>query len=224
MFTGDFTIQADKLALVIIDMQNYLVDKECGLARVIHRALPEQARYYFERVAGEVIPNNVRLIEYFRGNNLLIIYVTIGSARKDGRDFLGLRKADFQIAGETFSTIPVLGTYEHEIIPEIRPREGEMVLNKTTRSAFTSTGIDQILRNMGIDTLAFTGGITNVCVETTARDAADRGYKTILIEDACAAVDRESQELTMRNYGMIFGRVMTAGALIKELNPERVTR
>ena len=78
------------------------------------------------------------------------------------------------------------------IVDEIRPLPGETVIDKTTFSPFTFTGIDGILRTMGVTTLLFAGLSTSQCVETTARDASDRGYHVIHVEDAQADYDEAS--------------------------------
>jgi nicotinamidase-related amidase len=77
-------------------------------------------------------------------------------------------------------------------VDEISPLPGETVIDKTTFSPFTATGIDGTLRAMGITTLLFTGLSTSQCVETTARDASDRGYRVIHVEDAQADYDEAS--------------------------------
>jgi len=222
LMLSDFTLDPKSIALIIVDMQNYLFDVTCGLAKVINEEKPELAKYYFTRLNEVVIPNHAKLLEFFRSNDILRIFITVGSEREDGRDFLKLRQeaSDKTRSKTNVPTIPVKGTYAHNIIGAISPQDGEIVLNKSTRSAFTSTGLDQILRNMGVDTLAFTGAATNVCVETTARDAADRGYKCILIEDSCATFDEQSHDATMQNFYRIFGKVKTTHELILELSNE----
>ena len=220
LIMADFNLEPLKSALVIVDMQNYLWDSACGLAKVVHEERPKLAKYYFTHMSKAVIPNQIRLLEFFRSNLIPAIFITVGPERIDGRDFLGLRKAasDEMKLKSSIPTIPVKGTYEHRIIDEIAPLKDEVVLNKSTRSAFTSTGLDQILRNMEINTVAFAGAATNVCVESTARDAADRGYKCVLIEDACATFDEASHNATMQNWHRIFGKVMSTDELISELS------
>jgi nicotinamidase-related amidase len=103
------------------------------------------------------------------------------------------------------------------VLEPIKPLPSELVINKTTYSAFTSTGIDQTLRNMGITDLVFCGVGTNVCVESTARDASDRGYRCVMVEDACATYIEELHDATLLAFGLWFGRVKSADEVIKEL-------
>jgi biuret amidohydrolase len=83
------------------------------------------------------------------------------------------------------------GQSNHEILKELRPTSGEPIFNKTTMSAFNSYPIDSVLRSGGIEYLIFTGVSTNSRVEGTARDAADKGYKCVIAEDACGAASEE---------------------------------
>ena len=103
----------------------------------------------------------------------------------------------------------------------VKPNPGELVINKNSNGAFNSTPIDQILRNMGIDTLVIAGVVTNACVETTARDAADRGYNCILVEDGCASYEEISHEMTLRSFARLFGKVMNTDDVISLL--ERIS-
>ena len=83
--------------------------------------------------------------------------------------------------------------------------------------AFASTGIDSLLRGMGVDHLAITGISTNMCVESTAREAADRGYRVTLVEDACATTHRDLHDATMRNFSRLFGRVRITADVLAEV-------
>jgi nicotinamidase-related amidase len=93
----------------------------------------------------------------------------------------------------------------------------EIVLTKTSGSAFTSSPIDQVLRNLGVDRLIACGVVTNGCVELTVRDAADRGYFAIVVSDACAALTQELHELGVKamQYGLI--KVKTTAEVLEML-------
>ncbi len=109
------------------------------------------------------------------------------------------------------------GTWGAAIIDELKPQISDMVFNKNTGSAFTSTNIDLILRNIGIESLVITGVATDSCVETTARDASDRGYNCILVEDACCARAQDRHDMTMKTFASIFGKVMNTSEVISIL-------
>jgi nicotinamidase-related amidase len=109
------------------------------------------------------------------------------------------------------------GQLEHEIIEEVKPLPGEPVLNKTTAGAFTSTGIDALLRTLGVECVLFAGVSTNMCVGTTARDAADHGYRCLIIEDCCGAAQNEYHRWEIVTFQRLFGRVETSEAVMAEI-------
>jgi nicotinamidase-related amidase len=80
-------------------------------------------------------------------------------------------------------------------------------VNKTTLGAFNSSSIEMVLRQLGVASLIVTGVSTNCCVETTARDAADRGFACVIVDEATADYDPGSHEATLRAFHFNFGRV-----------------
>jgi nicotinamidase-related amidase len=127
-------------------------------------------------------------------------------------DFMLLREGRVQRR-----VIAAAGTEDHEIIRALAPKPDEIVLNKVTRSAFSSTGLDQILRNLGVAGLVMAGTTTNACVGLTACDAGDRGYKVVIVEDATAAPTPVLQEATLLNFAFLFGHVRTTEQVLAEL-------
>jgi nicotinamidase-related amidase len=83
--------------------------------------------------------------------------------------------------------ILVAGQPGGEIVPEVAPLPGEVVIDKPGKGAFHATGLDSILRNLGLTHLLFAGVTTEVCVQTTMREANDRGYEGLLVEEATAS-------------------------------------
>jgi nicotinamidase-related amidase len=220
-----FRIDTDTCALLIIDMQHWAVHPEYGLAKVVHRDYPEIAQYFFSRLRNLVIPNNRRLLDFFRHNDLRTIHLTVGPELADGSDLSPIikrRAAQREASGQP-SIVFCKGTLEHSVIEELKPQEGDMVINKTSFGAFNSTGIDRLLTNMGMETLVITGVATDVCVETTARDAADRGYNCVLVEDACATFDEASHEAALSAFAKAFGMVKSTSEVIAELEDELET-
>jgi len=100
----------------------------------------------------------------------------------------------------------------------IAPQPGELIINKTSMSAFSSTAIDQTLRNLGIGTLVVVGVSTECCVAATAHDAADRGYHVLLVEDGCRAVTPYLQESSLVIFAAMFGRVASTDDVLGEMN------
>lgn len=210
-----FDLVPSQTALVVIDMQNFAASTRYGWGPVLSRYYPHLATYFFRRLQEEVIPNIQALLACFRERGLRVIYTTVGPHSPDGADYLHMRSS---AASERIPALSPVGTPEHAIIAPLTPQAGDIVINKVSQGAFTSTGIDLILRNLGIDTLVVTGVHTNGCVETTARQAVDLGYKTLLVADATAAFDQESDYATLRTFRRSLGRVADAQQVIEALS------
>ena len=219
-FAPRFRIERQRTALLVVDMQNGYVRPSSGLGRYLREQFPDLADYYLTRQAGLVIPNIARILAYFRRHDLPVVYITFGAQRADALDWLpSRRRVEEQVRAQTThaTAVLVVGTPDHAIIEELAPRPNEPVLNKVTRGAFNSTGIDQVLRNMGVHHLVAVGCITNVCVETTARDAVDRGYDCVVVEDATASFNPAFHDASLRAFAATFGMVRTTAEVLAEM-------
>ena len=108
----------------------------------------------------------------------------------------------------------------HDIIAELYPAAGEPVIDKPGKGAFYQTDLDLMLRNRGIETLLVAGVTTEVCVNTTVREANDRGYRCLVLADCCASYFAEfhAAGLAMiKAQGGIFGSVTTSQAVLGAL-------
>jgi biuret amidohydrolase len=113
--------------------------------------------------------------------------------------------------------ILVRGEPGHDIIAELYPAAGEPVIDKPGKGAFYQTDLDLMLRNRRIDTLFVCGVTTEVCVNTTVREANDRGYRCIVLSDCCASYFAEFHDMGLKMIkaqGGIFGSVTSSQALL----------
>ena len=205
------TIDASRAALVMIDMQYATGSRQGALARKLQAEGSTVGDYRFNRIEQYVLPNTLRLRAHFTQMQRPVLHVTIGAARPDALDApIHMRKLFVEFQNH-------VGSRQHEIVDELKPLPGEHVLRKTTIGAFASTGIDSLLRALGCEQLYLTGVSTNMCVETTAREAADRGYLVTLVEDACGTTHEDLHQVTMRNFQRLFGRVRSCADTLREL-------
>jgi nicotinamidase-related amidase len=117
--------------------------------------------------------------------------------------------------------IMILGEPGNAIIPELAPIEGEVVLSKSGKGAFCRTELEAILQGRGITHLIFTGVTTEVCVQTTMREANDRGFECLLVEDATESYFPEFKTSTLemiRAQGGIVGQTTRAEEVLKVLD------
>jgi biuret amidohydrolase len=117
--------------------------------------------------------------------------------------------------------ILVRGEPGHDIIPELYPAAGEPVIDKPGKGAFYQTDLELMLKNRGIETLLVCGVTTEVCVNTTVREANDRGFRCVVLSDCCASYFPEFHDMGLKMIkaqGGIFGSVSASAAAIAALS------
>jgi nicotinamidase-related amidase len=214
-----FEVDWQRAALLVVDMQNYGCNPDAGLGPMLSERHPEIAGYYLPRVTETVVPNARRLLEGFRAAGGRIVFTRHGPLLADGSDMIARRRRRDRDALEATGT-PALwhrGTFEHDVVAALAPAPGELVLDKNTSSAFSSTGIEWLLRNMDVDTLVLVGMATDMCVETTARDAADRGFNVIVVEDATATFFEHHHRAALSAFARVFGQVWNSERVLAAL-------
>jgi nicotinamidase-related amidase len=213
---SEYTIPVEldpaSVALVIVDMQYASACRETGFGRLLaSEGRAAEGAYRFDRIEQLLVPNIGRLLAFFRAHDLERIFVRLGAQLRDCRDLIPhIRELE-----ATFGN--VLGEREFEILDELKPEQGEAVVTKLSASAFSSSNIDALLRNLGVRSLVFTGVSTSQCVDLTARDAADRGYGCVIVADAVAEDREDYHESTLEQFQRLFGRVATTAEVIAEL-------
>lgn len=203
-------IDPKKTALLLVDLQNEFVLRDFGEA-LQFKAQGEWERWipFHDRLDDIVIPNNKKLLDFFRKNKMTVTYGRIACLREDGEDRSPVQKSE----GWNGMLLPV-NSYAAQIIDELKPIENEIVVNKTTDSVTTGTNYLTLLQFMGIETVVVTGIVTDQCVACTIRGLADAGYKVICVEDACAAGSMELHNAELKIMNVIYCDVLSTDETI----------
>ena len=205
-----------KTALLIVDMQHQFISRE-GLDAQIARekGMFDKWAYFFDRIDLLPIPNNQKLLEFFRANKLEVTFGRIACHHKDGRDRSPVQRRP----GWNNILLPI-GDPGAEMVPELAPLPDEIVVNKTTDSVVAGTNYEFLLRNMGIETVVVTGVVTDQCVASTVRGLADAGFEVILVEDACAAATQALHDAEIMIMNQIYCQVMSTNEVIELVQEE----
>lgn len=210
--TRDIPLDRRHAALLFIDVQNFCAHPKGGEFKgLTDSERNEKYGYYFEALRQVALPNMQKLQAGFRRAGIEVLYTTIESLTKDGRD----RSLDYKITG---FHVPK-NSWDSRVLEDIAPGGDEIVLPKTSSSVFISTHIDYLLRNLGVRQLVISGLITDQCVESAVRDACDLGYLVTLVTDACVTYSRERHDNALREI-QGYCRQVTSKDLLNEINRE----
>jgi biuret amidohydrolase len=202
-----FDLEIEKAAVLVVDMHYFQVNRNFGFANKARQlGMSHVVDYYYDRLEHQVIPQLQEVLPRMRSAGAQVIYCRVVSSKSDGSDF-SLRYRGWGLK------IPD-NSREADILDEIAPQPGDIVLNKTTQNVFISTNLDQILRNLGREYLIVAGVVTNNCVEAAVRTALDLSYKVFVLEDCCAAFSNEAHWFSIKNMHMNFGIVTTSQELL----------
>lgn len=208
----DPELRADGTALLVVDMQYFDAHPEYGMALM---SPPDESAEYFEQV-DEILPRIRRLQDVARAHGLPVVHTHLCSRAPDGSD----RCRSHRLRGWHYEA----GSKEAEFLPEVAPQPGELVVEKVSSGAFNSGGLEQALRNLGITRIVICGVDTRFCVETTVRDASDRGFEVVLVGDACASKTRELHEQGLAVLDRSYCTVWPADRVVAEIESHATAR
>jgi nicotinamidase-related amidase len=207
-------------ALIVVDMQKYQVQKDYAAYKAMNTVTPGIFDYFVKEVENKVTPNLRKLIDFCHEGEIPIIYTKYSSFMPDGSDLKKgnkfLNNFSKNLVGEV--VFPYIGHHSSDIIDELKPKEGDFVIQKNTSGTFMSTRLESFLRNMDIETVLVTGVVTNFCVYATAQEAADYSFQVIIVEDCCAAWSPEIHEAALKSFGLLTGYVLTHEKVMKKIS------
>jgi biuret amidohydrolase len=215
---NDFRVSPRSSALIVVDMQYGSAGSDHGFATVF-RAIGrgEVVDGFLERVHGTVVPAIRSLQAAFRASGAPVVFLTFGSIVGDMSDMTPrFRRAQQYWSEQGLALYARHGTREMSVLDEIAPLPGEPVIPKSRASGFTSPRLEGLLRARGIQEAVLCGVTTQYCVESTLRDAADRGFDCVLVEDGCADITADLHERGVQSCSA-FGRVEAAALVVAEL-------
>jgi nicotinamidase-related amidase len=210
----EFVFQPASTALVVIDMQRDFV-LPGGFGALLGNDV--------SRVRPAIEPTR-RVLEAWRLKGLQVLHTREGH-RPDLSDCPPSKKARGHLKvgiGDKgpMGRVLVRGEYGHDIIDELKPLAGEPIIDKPGKGAFFATDLDLILKNLGIRSLIVTGVTTEVCVQTTAREANDQGYECLVLEDCVGSYFPEFHRVALemiKAQGGIVGWVSNSAKLHRAL-------
>jgi ureidoacrylate peracid hydrolase len=204
-------LKPEKTAFLVIDAQNDNLHERGSLNFLgAWKAAKESG----------AVENVKKLVEACRAKGVPVFWIK-QNRLPGGRDiFPGTLDADMMNLIHAVLPGAFLGdTWDTDIYEELKPlvREDELVIEKPGWSAFEGTALERYLNSLGIDTLIVSGFLTDFCVESTVRQASDRGFFTIVVSDACATTDREAHELALARFDRLIGPVISTETLLETL-------
>ena len=206
----EYRLEPASSALVVIDMQRDFIE---------HGGFGESLGNDVTRLQA-ILPSVARLLEVCRQLGMLIVHTREGH-RADLSDCPPAKRErgspTLRIGEEgPMGRLLVIGSRGHSIVPEAEPQDGELIIDKPGKGAFYATALDAHLKARGITHLLFAGVTTEVCVQTTMREANDRGYQCLLVEDATESYFASFKAATLdmiRAQGAIVGWTASLAAL-----------
>ncbi|OGL42987.1 MAG: hypothetical protein A2161_04710 [Candidatus Schekmanbacteria bacterium RBG_13_48_7] len=163
---------------------------------------------YFSRLAYPILKNVSDLIQSFRIHKLPVIYTQHGhkNPQKDGG-----------MLAQWWNELILFGSPQWQIIKDIQPLQNEKVIRKCCYSAFRTTSLNSYLRKLKISSIIVSGVMTNLCCETTAREAFQSGYQVFFLADATNTVNEDLHICTLKNLAFGFAHIVDTHTLIENM-------
>ncbi len=188
-------VSNEHAALVVVDVQNDFCHQEGSLGSLVtDRTNLEQA-----------VDHLVHLIEEARRFHVPVVFIQTTHDRFNDSS-VWLRARSDRPGGTQAPAVCATGTWGAEFY-KVKPRPDERIVNKHRFSAFIGTDLEMTLRTLKRESVLVTGVTTNVCVESTAREAFMREFHVVLVEDCASAWTVEEHQATVHNIGKYFGQV-----------------
>ena len=205
-----------RTALIVVDMQRYFTQPSFPFTDLFEKMSPGVCSGYLRRVKENVIPSIRRLLDEFRKNGSLVVFTAVGTETEDGSDLAvwarALDEAGLNLLGTRIH--PPVGDPSWQIDPALTPREEEIVVNKLSAGTFATTDLAEQVRNRRVEAVVVTGVVTDVCVSTTAREAADRNFKVVVVADACTTFSEKLHQANLETLH-VFGWIRTTDEVIR---------
>jgi nicotinamidase-related amidase len=205
----DGRLDPARAALLVIDLQIDFLAADGYFARKGYDPAPLRA----------ILPTVAALVEAAREAGFLIVHTRQGY-RSDMADMTDYERWRRRRSGLDGTTVMLRDSPGFQIVPEIAVAASDVVVDKTANGAFTHTDLDHVLQARDISHLLFAGCTTDVCVHSTLREAVDRNFQCLLIEDACASADRYAHEAAIHMVTVedgVFGVGAAAAAVLAAL-------
>lgn len=196
-----YSLSSNRAALIVIDMQNSFCHLEGSMTKLGKDT----------SMCIEAINPCVKLVDAARKSNIPVIFTRI------------VYRFDYADRGVMPHSIrPVLkehkacvqGTWDADLVEQFVPRENEYVFDKNRPSAFYNSGLETTLRYMDIETVVICGVTTNMCVESTVRDAGQRDYRTFVVADATGELEQDRHDAALKSMGYFFAHVVSTSEVI----------
>lgn len=208
----DFEIRQGSTALVLIDMQRFVLGehlvKAAAKAGLNESAVREVVKEYDERVK-TAVKNAERILRACRERSIDVVHVRMQGPTDNPRHTAKVNRKIGLIVPPHFEGA--------EFIDEVKPLSNELVIAKTNGGALSGTNLDFVLRNMDVQSLILVGFLTDQCVLATSLHAADLGYDVLIVEDACTARSKGLHDAVLLAQKDVCAKIKTTREVIDAL-------